>query len=191
MRDADGLELPGREPRALEQRPRLVDEHVREQPALPGGAERSHRGAVAARREAARVAVRQRSGARPEQVGGVRRHPPAAIDLLAVECPRTLRRRVVAQLRERPSEVDRGGPRREEGPLREVDVLTPKRCEREAVAGGDTDRGRAPNRHDADRLRDLVRRRARELDLLVGKPALVEEDDPRAVLLQPHDVLGL
>ena len=102
VRDAGCLELPGGEARALEQRPRLVDEHVLEQAALPGGAERADRGAVAARREAAGVAVRERARAGREELGRVRGHAPAALDLLVVERARALRRRVVAHLRRAP-----------------------------------------------------------------------------------------
>ena len=40
----------------------------------------------------------------------------------------------------------------------------------------------------ADRDDELLHRPALELDHLVRQPALVEEDDRRAVLLEPNDV---
>ena len=92
VRDAELLELPGRQPRALQQRPRLVDPDVREQAVLPRRAQRADRRAVAAGREAARVAVRQGLRAGPEERGGVGTHAPAAIDLGLVQRARPLRR---------------------------------------------------------------------------------------------------
>ena len=65
---------------------------------------------------------------------------------------------------------------------------SPRRRERVAVGGRDADRRRAADASVADRVRDLRRRAALELDLLVGKPPLVEEDD--AVRLEPDDLLG-
>ena len=60
VRNSGRLELPGRQPGALEERSRLVDPDVREQALLPGALERAHRASVTAGREAARVAVRER-----------------------------------------------------------------------------------------------------------------------------------
>ena len=61
------LELPGRQARALEQRPRLVDPDVFEKALLPGGAQRADRRAVPAGRQAAGVAVCQGFRARSEE----------------------------------------------------------------------------------------------------------------------------
>ena len=83
VRDAGALELPRGEAGALEERPRLVDEDSVEQAALGRGAERADRRAVAAGGEPAGVAVRERARPGPEELGGVRGHPPAALDLLA------------------------------------------------------------------------------------------------------------
>ena len=118
VRDPDPLELPRGEARALEERPRLVDENALEQPALGCGAERADRGAVAAGGEAAGVAVRERARPGLEELGGVRGHPPAALDLLVVERARPLGRRVIAHLGERPRKVDRGRPRGSREPAR-------------------------------------------------------------------------
>ena len=59
VRDAELLELPRRQPAALEQRSRLVDPDVLDEARLGGGSDRADRRAVAARRKAARVAVRE------------------------------------------------------------------------------------------------------------------------------------
>jgi len=63
------------------------------------------------------------------------------------------------------------------------------RGERVPVGGRDADRRRAAHRQRPDRLGDLGRRAALELDFLGGQPPLVEDDDP--IGLQPHDPLGL
>ena len=103
-------------------------------PRSAGGAERADRGAVAAGREAAGVAVRQRARARLEELGGVGGHAPAAVDLFLVERARALGRRVVAHLRERPRKVDRGRPGRREHALGLVEILAAQRREREPYA---------------------------------------------------------
>src|SRR5581483_10147402 len=85
VRDLGTLELPGGETRALQERPGLVDENAREEAALGRGSESAHRRAVAAGRETARVAVGQRACTRLEELGSVRGHPTAALDLLLVQ----------------------------------------------------------------------------------------------------------
>ena len=109
---AGGLELPRGQPRALEQRPRLVDPDVLEQAALPRREQRADRAAVAAGREAARVAVRQRARARARaarpRARPSRRQRSTSSRWIAA---RVLGRRVVAHLVERPAEVDRRRPR--------------------------------------------------------------------------------
>ena len=105
-------QLPRGQPGALEQRPRLVDPNVRQQVALPRGEQRADGAAVSAGREAAGVAVGERTRPGLEQPGGVAGHAPAALDLVGVNRPRVLRRRVVAHLVECPAEVDRSRPRR-------------------------------------------------------------------------------
>jgi hypothetical protein len=118
----------------------------------------------------------------------VRRHPHAAIDLGGVDCTRSLGRRVRAHSVERPAEVDRGWPGRDERVICCVEVLPSLGRQRIAVRGGDADRRRAANRERADGVRDLRRRPAPQLDLLVRKSALVEEDDRLA--LQADDAVG-
>ena len=83
-RDTQRVELPCSQARALEQRPRLVDPDVLDEAALPGRAHGAERRPVAARRQAARVAVRQEPrpgldrGARPRAApsGDSARPPP-------------------------------------------------------------------------------------------------------------------
>jgi hypothetical protein len=120
----------------------------------------------------------------------MRGHRAAALDLLTVQPARVRRRRVVAHLGECPREVYRRRPGRSERRGRSVDVIAARRRKRKPVRGRDTDRRGAAHSELANRRDELVNRPALELDLLVGKPTLVEEDDPRAVLLEPNDVLG-
>ena len=140
----DRLELPRGEPRALQQRPRLVDEHALERPLLPRGAQRAERGAVAAGGEAAGVAVRERARARREQLRGLRGHTAAAVDLFGVEARARSGVGSLAQLRERPGEIDRGRPRLGRPALgRGTHVLAAPGGEREPVRGGDANQRRA------------------------------------------------
>jgi hypothetical protein len=115
-------------------------------------------------------------------------HPPAAVDLRLVERARSLRRGIRAHLLERPDEVHGCGTRVREHPVCSVEVLVACRCERIGVCGGDADRRRAANSERPDRVGDLGRGRAPELDFLVRKPALVEEDDRTG--FQTNDSLG-
>ena len=164
VRDRRCLELPRRQARALKQRPRLVDPDVREQSALERGDERANGGAITARREPARVAVRERARPGREQVGRVRRHLPAPLDLGDVDRARVLPRRIAAHLVERPSEVDGRRPRGAQDRVGGGQILTARRCEREAVRRGDADRRRTADDHRPDRVGDLGGRAAPHLD---------------------------
>ena len=183
------LELPGREPPALQKRPRLVDEDVLDEPALVARLEGAEGRAVAARGEPASVAVSQRRRALAEKPGRVLAHAPAALHLEAVDIARPLGEVAVGlpHLRDRPRQVHRGRPRRDQHFRRLVQVLPVRGGERVPVRSRDADRGRAADDHRPNRIRDLFRRAALHLDFLVGKAALVEEDD--AVVLQAHDLL--
>jgi hypothetical protein len=70
-----------------------------------------------------------------------------------------------------------------------LEVITTRVRQREGVGSGDPDRGRAPNRELSDRHDDVGDRATLQLDLFVRQSALVEENDLRAVLLVPNDVL--
>ena len=67
VRDAELLELPGGQARALEQRPRLADPDVRDATRLEGCADGAEGGSVASGREAACVAVREHARGCREQ----------------------------------------------------------------------------------------------------------------------------
>ena len=87
-------------------------------PCLPRRAQRADGRPVAAGGEPAGVAVRQRARPGEEQRRGVRRHRPAALDLLGVDLSRPLGGIAVParHLRERPGEVDRGRARARRAP---------------------------------------------------------------------------
>jgi hypothetical protein len=117
------------------------------------------------------------------------RHPPTPIHLLLVDPAGALGRRLGTHLVERPAQVDRRGPRRDESLVGGVYVLPARRGERVAVGRGDPDRGGAADGQRANRLGDLGRRLEPELDRLLREPALVKEDD--RVVFEPDDVVGL
>ena len=188
VRDARPLELPRCQARPLQQRTGLVDPDALEQAALPGGAKCSDRAAVTAGRQCTGVAMRQRARARAEELGCVLGHGTTTPDFLFMKSPCMRRRRVVTHLLHRPHEVDRGRTRSDELRGGFIEVLPTCCRQRERVRSGDANRGRAANRQLANRLHDVRHRAALELDLFVRQPALVEEDDLRAVLLVPNDV---
>jgi hypothetical protein len=186
--DSRPFEFPGGQAAPLEQRAGLVYEHLPENPTREGRPEGPDRAPVAAGREAARIAVRERARARAEQVGRVLAHLPAALHLLFVDLPGS-RARIdgAANLAERPGEVHRRGAGRKEDGDGLVEILPTRGGEGVPVGGGDADRRSAAHGHQPDRLGDLGGRAARELDRLAGKAALVEEDD--TVLLEAQDLV--
>ena len=117
----------------------------------------------------------------------MRAHAPAAVDLGLVQGTRPLRRRVAAHLLERPDEVDRRRPRLGQDPVRRVQVLAASGRERVPVRRGDADRRSAAHGERPDRVGHLSGRPAPELDFLVRKPALVEQDDRAG--FQTNDLL--
>ena len=90
---------------------------------------------------------------------------------------------------ERPGEVDCSRTRCEQRAGGLVEVLADRGGQGVAVGGGNADRRRAANRQVPNRLGNLRGRLALELDLLVGKPALVEEND--AVAFEAEDLFGV
>jgi hypothetical protein len=132
--------------------------------------------------------MRQRSRASSEELGCVLGHGTTAPDFLFVKSACMRRRRVVTHLLKRPHEVDRGRTGSNEPRGGFIEVLPTCCRQRERVSRGDANRGRAANRQLANRVDDVRHGAALELDLFVRQPALVEEDDLRAVLLVPNDV---
>ena len=119
----------------------------------------------------------------------MRRHASAPLDFLAVQLARALGEISLGapHLADRPRQVHRRGTGGQQRCRRVFEVLPTRRRERVAVRRGDPDCGGSADGQRADRLRDVGGRAALELDLLVRKPALVEEDD--AVALQPNDLV--
>ncbi len=112
-----------------------------------------------------------------KQPGGVRRHLAAPLDLVAVNRAGVVRRRVGTHLVERPAEVHGRRPRGAEHGVGCRQILAERGRERDPVGGGDPDRRSAAHDHRPDRAGHLGRVPAGDVDLLAGKPALVEEDD--------------
>src|SRR4029079_15390728 len=100
---------------------------------------------------------------------------------------RALGRRIVSKLVERPPQIDGRRARRRQHLVRRVEVLAAPRRERETVGGGDPDRRGAADRDGPDRVGDVLGRYAPQLELLVGQPPLVEEDD--GITFQTDDAL--
>jgi hypothetical protein len=115
-------------------------------------------------------------------------HAPAAVNFLQMYLART-RAEIsgLAQLRDRPTEIDRSGPRGEQDGRCFVEVFPALGGECVPVSRRDADRRGTANGHCPDCLGYLGGRTALELDLLVGQAPLVEDDD--SILFQPQDLL--
>ena len=182
-RDPERVQLPRGQARALEQRPRLVDPDVLDAALLPHGADRPERRAVPAVASAPVLqCVRTRSRGKEAGRVGVcactarsrrRGSPGRARESARRASPRAPRRGSP------PSDGMRAAPRaRRRGPRRAARRRVPvRRC--------DADRRRSTDRQRADRVGDLGRGAAAQLDLLVRQPALVEHHD--RVVLEPDD----
>jgi hypothetical protein len=142
----------------------------------PGG------GAVAAGRERAGVAVRQRPVARLEPLRAELRQPP--VDRLALGRERLGGRHRPGRAAgveahphalDRMAQVDRRRPRRQQRLGAGVEVAGARR-ERGPVCRRDPDRRRSPHRHRPDRLGDLRSALAAQPALLAGQPPLVEHE---------------
>jgi hypothetical protein len=132
--------------------------------------------------------MRQRARPLTEELGCVLGHSTTTPDFLFVESACVRWRRIVTHLLERPHEVDCGRTGSNEPRGGFIEVIPACGRERECIGRGDADRGRTANRQLANRVHDIRHRAALELDLFVRQPALVEEDDLRAILLVPNDV---
>jgi hypothetical protein len=95
--------------------------------------------------------------------------------------------RFITDLIECPDEVDRCRPGFGQDSVGSVEVLAARGRERVPVRSGDADGRRPTHGERPNRLGDLGRRLAAELELLVRKPALVEQDDRAG--LQTNDAL--
>ena len=157
VRDPERLELPRGQPRALEQRARLVDPDVRDAAPLrtPRG---SHRRRCRSRPSRARRRCSASARARPAGTSSAACAPICRQRSTSSSWMRSraLARRVVAHLVERPAEVDRRRPRRRERLVRGVEVLPALGCERQPVGGRDADRGRPAHGERPDRLGELA-----------------------------------
>ena len=185
--DAERSELPRGQPGALQERARLVHPHVLDEAALPRSPNGAERRPEATCCQAARVAMSQDPRARLDEVGRVRGHPPAALDLGFVNRASMVRARIVPHLVECPAQVDRRRACRRELVVGDVEVLVALGRQRVAVRGRDSDRRRPADSQGADCVGDGRRGAEPELDLLVWEAPLVEYDD--GVALEPHDPL--
>ena len=136
-------------------------------------------------------------------------HGPIRLDVLALDQDRLLperrgqaRERLVtmgleaaAHPLDRPEKIDHGRTGRGEQarqpfetrrPLRRGDISSAHEPEGDPHRRRHADRRGASNRHSADRRRHLLRGPQGQVDLLLGKEALVEQDDP---LVGPGDRL--
>jgi hypothetical protein len=159
------------------------------QTAFPGGEQCTDGAAVAARRKTARVAMSECASPRNEQLGGVRGHTPAALDLVGVKTSSALVRRVGTHRVESPGEIDGSRPRCSQHTICSPEILAVGCRQRDPVGGCDTDRRRSAHDHRLDRICDLDCRPAFDLDLVERQAPLVEED--HCVLLEPEDSLRL
>jgi hypothetical protein len=130
--------------------------------------------------------VGERAGTDLDEAAGMLGHAPAAIDFLQMYLARA-RTKIsgLAQLGDRPTEIDRSGPRGEEDRRGFVEVFPVLGGECVPVSRRDADRRGTADGERSDRLGHLRSRPAFELDLFVGQAPLVEEHD--AVLFQPND----
>ena len=115
-------------------------------------------------------------------------HAHAPINFRNVQVAGTPSRGVVPHLLERPDEIDRRRARFGQDTVCGVEVLPALGSQDIAVRSGDPDRRSPAHGERPDRLRDLGRRRAPEVDGLVRKPALIQQDDSAG--FQTDDPLG-
>src|SRR5438445_779434 len=183
-RDPGMPELPGREPGALEHRPRFVDEDVQASPGFVGEIEGRERGSDPAGRERTRVAVGEHLGAVRDERQSRLPDPPThgtvffpdgrrlglepLPDARAPPAVRRLRRDTRHAV-ERPAQVHGGGPRRREQPRQLVEPgekAVARRRPQLPHARDETHRRRDPDERrttqlqGADRVRTLQLRGA-------------------------------
>ncbi len=194
------LELPRRQARALEIRPRFAAVDADALVGFDGGAHDAERGAVSGRREGAGIAVREdrravldeRRAVRAEgAIGGdvlvvdgaglALQHQPQGLDVarvvLRVDAPHAL---------DGPEEIHgrRSGCREGAADLvelaAELFALQPAHTERDAHGGRDADGRRAADHHVFDRARDLTIVAVDAIDFTHGQQTLIDHDDSTA-----------
>ena len=133
--------------------------------------------------------MRQHPGSGRHQLRRVGGHCAAPRDLVGVQAAGALGRRIGSHLVERPAEVDGGRPCGGEHLGRGIEVIPAGGGECEPVGGGDSDRRCAAHGERADRLGDLGRCLAAQLDRLVRQATLVDHD--HCILFEAHDALWL
>ena len=114
-------------------------------------------------------------------------HAPAPINFRYVQSTSALTGRFVAHVLEGPDEVHRCRSSFGKDSVGGIEVLATRGRERVPVCRGHADGRRPAHGERPNCLRDLGRRFATELALLVRKPALVEQDD--RVGFQTNDAL--
>ena len=202
-RDVVLLQLPRRQPRPLEKRPRLAAEDVDPLVGFDRGADHAERRAVAGGGERARVAVGEDGRPVFYQPRTVRAERPIRRDVLLVDGARLALEHEAQRLDvaglvlrvdashalDRPEEIDGRRARRGERPADTVELapqlLASERAhaERDAHRGGDADRGRAADHHLLDGARHLTIRRVHAVDLARGQQTLVDHHDASVVPL--------
>ncbi len=156
-RDTQLLELPRREPAALEERPCLVDPDVLDPSCLPGCANRSERRAVAPGRQRTRVAVRQDPRPGSNERERMLAHGATSLDLRVVQGARSFGRRIGTKLVEGPAEVHGGRARRDQHVVRGVEILLALSRQCQAVPRCNTDRRRPADGERPNRVGNLRR----------------------------------
>ena len=194
-RRAHLLQLPGGEPRALEQRPRLERQRLLEQATPVELADDPERRAALDRREGARVADRHRPDGwprheAPDEVGAARRHGGTRRDVLVADGERLLedRHRAIAEAGEgpvhAPAKVDGGRPGGAQGggigpdPVGITGLAGSAGEQRHAHRARHAQRRRAAHRESPDGVDERVQRRDPEHDELVREAGLVDQLDP-------------
>ncbi len=198
-RDAVPRELPDRQPRALEEGPRLVGEDPDLLPLLDRGPDDAEGRPVRGRRQRPRIAVGQDRGSVRDDVAAVDADRPVRLRILALDRLGLLEERPLhrpqagAAVRfvgrphplQRPEEVPGRRPRPLEPPVDALEIGLERAgrlgahghdAEDEPVGRGDADRRRPADDHLLDGLGDLDVGPAADVDLLGREFPLVDHD---------------
>ncbi len=184
--DAQALQLPGRQPRTLEKRPRLVYPHHLHPASGPRRLDDPQRRAVAGGGQRARVAVGQHPGTGAEEHGAVLADPAVDPHVLGLQLARPVEKRLAdlvrppaaVALEHLPAPVQGPGQVHGRGagaPEETGDLLEAAGAEHETVGGGHADGGRATHGQAADGVGHLLGLAAVEPDLLGRQERLVQQ----------------